>query len=695
MFQCRATGFAMLALLLPAAVPAATLTGSVVDLNGRPVADALVTIAIGLPGPSAQTVFTGADGTFRFPARDSFGGGEDLQVHLRALDHELLEHKVQRRQAGDLSLTLLARPTTNQARTAPASAWLAGAGDHEAIATFVLDCIGCHQVPSPQFRAYAALMADLPAAAGADRAAYVREGWKAMVQYMNYVSAQEFGRGPDVAPPDAVNVYSVGDGDRVIDYLARQFPARMDTLSGYHWGAPLATTPRTTITEYEVPAPNAVREAVLLGRTPQLYVADVATNLIHRIDPATNRQAALTIPGADPIGPHSLHRGADGSLWMAPFVSSVVARLDVDTGQWQTWPMRTVDGRATGAHDLSFGSDHVLLTDRQGLVWFSDILNDSIGYFDPATGRSEIFRAPSAAEGRPRNGSLYGLAMSADRRTLWYSQLNGGRIGSFDIETRRFAEPVLLPPNAGPRRLSIDDRGMLYVPLYGRGELLAYDTVARRAVGTWALPDLASAPYATTWDPVRRVVWIPTSNADAIYRFDPADRSFAVLPLPRTGALVRMVDVDPASGHLVGSYGNIVEQVHGPRMAWIIDPGDDAYRGRQPPPLQPVPASVAKAPVTAPASPTPPPTPGADGAALVQRHRCYACHDMRDPLLGPPYQAIAQRHAGNREAMADVLARKIVLGGGGNWGVVPMVPNEHVGEADARTIARWILDLAP
>lgn len=695
MLHCRASAFAMLALLLPVATQAATLTGKVIDLNGRPVADAMVTVATGLPGPTAQTVFTGTDGAFRFPARDSFGSGENLAVQLRALDHTLLEHQVRRLQADDLELTLLARPTTNQAGAAPASAWLARAGDHEAIATFVLDCIGCHQVPSPQFRAYAALMADVPAAAGADRSPYVREGWKAMVQYMNYVSAEEFGRGPDVAPPDAVNVYSVGDGDRVIDYLARHFPDRMDTLSGYRRGAPLATTPRTVIDEYEVPAPNAVREAVLLGRTPQLYVADVATNLIYRIDPATNRQTALTIPGADPIGPHSLHRGADGSLWMAPFVSSVVARLDVESGAWQTWPMQTIDGRATGAHDLSFGAGHVLLTDRQGLIWFSDILNDSIGYFDPATGRSETFHAPPAAEGRPRNGSLYGLAMSADRRTLWYSQLNGGRIGSFDIETRRFAEPVLLPANAGPRRLSIDEQGRLYVPLYGRGELLVYDTHARRSLGTFALPDLASAPYATTWDPVRRVVWIPTSNADAIYRFDPDDQRFAVLPLPRTGALVRMVDVDPATGHLIGSYGNIVEQVHGPRMAWIIDPGDDAYRGHRPAPLQPVPPRVAQAPVTAPAPPASPRARGNDGAALVQQHRCQACHSLKDPLLGPPYQAIAQRHAGNRDAMVEVLAHKIVLGGGGNWGVVPMVPNEHVGEADARAIARWILDQQP
>ena len=83
------------------------------------------------------------------------------------------------------------------------------------------------------------------------------------------------------------------------------------------------------------------------------------------------------------------------------------------------------------------------------------------------------------------------------------------------------------------------------------------------------------------------------------------------------------------------------------------------------------------------------------GALLVQGYRCYACHDQTETLIGPPYQAIAARHAGNKDVMVDILAKKIILGGGGNWGVVPMVPNEQVSEEHARDIASWILDQAP
>lgn len=83
-----------------------------------------------------------------------------------------------------------------------------------------------------------------------------------------------------------------------------------------------------------------------------------------------------------------------------------------------------------------------------------------------------------------------------------------------------------------------------------------------------------------------------------------------------------------------------------------------------------------------------------DGAQLVQEHRCYACHAMEENLIGPPYRAIAARHGTQKDVMEKVLATKIILGGGGNWGMVPMVPNEHVPEQDALAIARWILGLS-
>jgi cytochrome c len=83
----------------------------------------------------------------------------------------------------------------------------------------------------------------------------------------------------------------------------------------------------------------------------------------------------------------------------------------------------------------------------------------------------------------------------------------------------------------------------------------------------------------------------------------------------------------------------------------------------------------------------------APGKRLFEQKRCYICHETDKVSLGPPLKAIAVRHKSRRDVMSEVLARKIVLGGGGNWGLVPMVPNQWVTLEEARVMADWILGL--
>jgi cytochrome c len=84
-----------------------------------------------------------------------------------------------------------------------------------------------------------------------------------------------------------------------------------------------------------------------------------------------------------------------------------------------------------------------------------------------------------------------------------------------------------------------------------------------------------------------------------------------------------------------------------------------------------------------------------DVPKLTQEARCFVCHDMtKTDLLGPPYKAIATRYANeNPEIMADVLAQKIVEGGGVNWGTMVMPPNDQrIDLKQARILARWVLN---
>jgi virginiamycin B lyase len=543
--------------------------GWVTDLNGGPLAQAMVTLTKSAPaaGATATTVFTDSAGEFSFPMDTPPG---TLQVRL--LNYRQIGGAVP---LGPGALTLLMRPEANQAGTAPASAYLKDMKDQAHREALVMTCVACHQLPAPEVRAYAKLLDDTPSTQSAD----ARElAWTAIVKQMNYVSNVEFGRAGNLVPTGD-NVYSGGVPGPTAKILTEALRGPLLEVRGYSYGAPLIVTAHTSIREFEVAPPNAVREAVPYQGTDYLYAADVSSNRLIRIDTRSGALKDYPIPGKELWGPHTLVPGADG-IWVSPFFPGALLRFDPHAEQWKLWRLNQPGRPPVGLHDMSFDAEHELATDHHGRIWFSDIVNNAVGWLDPGSGKSGEFKIPPVP-GRTGGEQVYGLAMSPDRTHVWYCQLGIGSFGSFNTETLKFETHVeFASPTAGPRRMSMSDDGVLYLGLYGAGQLAAYDTKTGRMVGIYDLPDRASAPYATTWDPIRKVVWIPTSNADVIYRFDPRTRRIGVLPLPREGGFLRIVHVDRRSGDLVTSYANIVEHVRGPRMALLIDLGDGAGDNR-------------------------------------------------------------------------------------------------------------------
>jgi len=77
-------------------------------------------------------------------------------------------------------------------------------------------------------------------------------------------------------------------------------------------------------------------------------------------------------------------------------------------------------------------------------------------------------------------------------------------------------------------------------------------------------------------------------------------------------------------------------------------------------------------------------------ADLAKAKNCLACHAMDKKLVGPAYKDVAAKYAGDKDA-ATKLAKKIREGGTGVWGQVPMPANPQVSEAEAVTLAKWIL----
>jgi len=83
-------------------------------------------------------------------------------------------------------------------------------------------------------------------------------------------------------------------------------------------------------------------------------------------------------------------------------------------------------------------------------------------------------------------------------------------------------------------------------------------------------------------------------------------------------------------------------------------------------------------------------TPALASVDLAKAKNCTACHAVDKKLVGPAYKDVAAKYASDKEAVAK-LSVKIIKGGVGNWGQIPMPANPQISQADAETLAKWIL----
>ena len=76
--------------------------------------------------------------------------------------------------------------------------------------------------------------------------------------------------------------------------------------------------------------------------------------------------------------------------------------------------------------------------------------------------------------------------------------------------------------------------------------------------------------------------------------------------------------------------------------------------------------------------------------ALATAKNCMACHAVDKKLVGPSYKDVAAKYAGQKDAV-DKLSVKIIKGGAGVWGPVPMPANAQVNDAEAKKLAAWVM----
>ncbi|MBK5270604.1 MAG: c-type cytochrome [Bacteroidia bacterium] len=80
-----------------------------------------------------------------------------------------------------------------------------------------------------------------------------------------------------------------------------------------------------------------------------------------------------------------------------------------------------------------------------------------------------------------------------------------------------------------------------------------------------------------------------------------------------------------------------------------------------------------------------------NGLELASKSDCFTCHKIDELLTGPPFREVANKYANEPDTIVAHLAHKVIEGGSGVWGQIPMTPHPTISQADAEAMVKYVL----
>ena len=309
--------------------------------------------------------------------------------------------------------------------------------------------------------------------------------------------------------------------------------------------APKGIETKAKITEWDMGNKFKVMvHDIELGPDGLVYAVDMHRNAAVSLDPKTGERKVYRFPGKY-RGPHSIELGNDGNMWFTLCASGEMAKLDLKTKKFTiTSSAEAPARRGSYPHTLRINPK-----DPEGLIWYTDAGRNSCFSLHPKTLKVKEYKllrkdqAVGAGKGESRGVTPYGIDFSPVDGTIWYSKLNGNRIGRIDPKAPDGDIKEWNPPFRGPRRLHVAQDGMVWVPGFGSGVFGSFNPKTEK----WKVYELPDAdnqiPYALNIDP-KGYVWICGTNSDSIHRFDPKTEERVEFRLPSRVTYTREIEFD-------------------------------------------------------------------------------------------------------------------------------------------------------
>ncbi|MGB0581737.1 MAG: virginiamycin B lyase family protein [Limisphaerales bacterium] len=281
-----------------------------------------------------------------------------------------------------------------------------------------------------------------------------------------------------------------------------------------------------------------------VGPNGLIYVVNISKHYLGILDTKTGKQEMLRMPRGS-WAPHSIEPDNEGHMWMTMCASGQMAKFDIGTKKITAYSSAEAPARrGSYPHTL-----RVNPKDPEGLIWYTDAGRNSVFSMHPKTKKVKEYhllsegQAIGAGKGESRGITPYGLDYSPVDGMIWYSKLNGNRIGRIDPSKPDGDIKEWNPPFRGPRRLHVAPDGIVWVPGFGSGVLGKFDPKTEKWT-TYALPDMENQiPYALNIDP-KGFVWVCGTGNDTINRFDPKTEELVEIRLPMRVSYTREIEFD-------------------------------------------------------------------------------------------------------------------------------------------------------
>jgi streptogramin lyase len=524
--------------LLPAqAQTPAALTGQVSSGEEGPMEGVLIS-AKKAGSTITITVVSDAQGNYSFPATKLEPGQYSLRI--RAVGYDLdrpasVDVAAQQPAKYDLKL----RKTEDLAAQLSNAEWLASFPGTDQQKNAMLGCVGCHtleRVARSNHKPDDFIHVTLPRMQG-----YVNQSIPAAPQLRRGERRMEE-RGDQ-----RVQVYR-----GMADFLGG-----VNLSSGPQWNYALKTLPRpkgrstrVVITEYDLPRETIQPHDVVIDADGIAWYSSFGEQFLGRLDPKTGKASEYPVPmhkPGFPTGFLGLRTDKAGDLWLGNMYQATMVKFDRKSETFKYFPLppeQNID--AAQVNMVSPQSSHV-----DGKVWSQNNGFAGVHRLDLATGQIETWEPfKDAPKGEPHN--IYDVVPDS-KNNVYFTDFRQKHIGRIDAKTGEIKLFAILTPSPALRRGQMDAQDRLWFGEYRGDKIGMFDTKTEKFT-EWSMPTRWTNPYDVTLDK-NEEAWTGSMLNDRVVRLNTKSGDFTEYLLPRS-TNIRRVFVDNSTTPVTFWVGN-------------------------------------------------------------------------------------------------------------------------------------------